>query len=75
LWTGKNLRELSDSLCGMGHQIGRALVGELPHKRAYRLQSDRKTREGAVHPDREAPKSSPEELRVNGPATPESQER
>ena len=54
LWTCKSLRKLSQSLRDMGHKIGRTLVGELLHKLDYSLQSNRKTREGSVHPDRDA---------------------
>jgi hypothetical protein len=38
----------------MGHKIGRTLVGELLHKLDYRLQANRKTREGSNNPDRDA---------------------
>ena len=54
LWTCKSLRKLSQSLRDMGHKIGRTLVGELLHKLDYSLQSNRKTREGSVHHDRDA---------------------
>ena len=54
LWTCKSLRKLSQSLRDMGHTIGRTLVGELLHKLNYRLQANRKTREGSHHPDRDA---------------------
>ena len=54
LWTCKSLRKLSQSLRDMGHKIGRTLVGELLDKLDYSLQSNRKTREGSVHPDRDA---------------------
>ena len=54
LWTCKSLRKLSQSLRDMGHRIGRTLVGELLHKLDYRLQANRKTREGSSHPDRDA---------------------
>ena len=54
LWTCKSLRKLSHALCDMGHQVGRTLVGELLHKLGYRLQANRKTREGTSHPDRDA---------------------
>ncbi len=53
LWTCKSLSKLAGALCDMGHQIGRSLVGELLHKLGYRLQANRKTREGANHPDRD----------------------
>ena len=54
LWTCKSLRKLSQSLRDMGHRIGRTLVGELLHKLDYRLQANRKTREGSHNPDRDA---------------------
>ena len=54
LWTCKSLRKLSQSLRDMGHRIGRTLVGELLHKLDYRLQANRKTREGSHNPDRNA---------------------
>jgi hypothetical protein len=54
LWTCKSLRKLSQSLRDMGRTIGRTLVAELLHKLDYRLQANRKTREGSQHPDRDA---------------------
>lgn len=53
LWTCKSLRKLSQSLREMGHKIGRTVVGELLYQLDYRLQANRKTREGASHPDRD----------------------
>jgi hypothetical protein len=54
LWTCKSLRKLSQGLREMGHKIGRTVVGELLYKLDYSLQSNRKTREGSNHPDRDA---------------------
>ena len=54
LWTCKSLRKLAGGLCDMGHRIGRTVVGELLHELGYRLQANRKTREGGQHPDRDA---------------------
>lgn len=54
LWTSKSLRKLSQSLRDMGHTIGRTLVGELLHRLDYRLQANRKTREGSHNPDSDA---------------------
>jgi DDE family transposase len=54
LWTSKSLSKLAEALCAMGHRIGRTLVGELLHQLGYSLQANRKTREGASHPDRDA---------------------
>ena len=53
-WTAKSLRKLSQGLGDLGHTIGRTLVGELLHELGYRLQFNRKTREGSSHPDRDA---------------------
>jgi len=53
-WTSKSLRKLSQSLRDMGQQIGHTVVGELLHQFGYSLQANRKTREGANHPDRDA---------------------
>jgi hypothetical protein len=53
LWTCKSLRKLSQGLRDMGHKIGRTVVGELLYRLDYRLQANRKTREGASHPDRD----------------------
>jgi transposase len=53
-WTSKSLRKLSQSLRDMGHQISHTVVGELLHQLGYSLQANRKTREGANHPDRDA---------------------
>jgi hypothetical protein len=54
LWTCRSVRQLSRSLCAMGHTIGRSLVGELLHELGFSLQANRKTLEGASHPDRDA---------------------
>jgi DNA-binding transcriptional ArsR family regulator len=54
LWTSKSLRKLAEGLRGAGHTIGHNLVGDLLRKLGYSLQANRKTREGASHPDRDA---------------------
>ena len=54
LWTSKSLRKLAEGLRGIGHVIGHNLVGDLLRKLGYSLQANRKTREGANHPDRDA---------------------
>jgi hypothetical protein len=54
LWTSKSVRKLSEGLRGMGHRIGRTLVGKLLHQLDYSLQANRKTREGSTHVDRDA---------------------
>jgi hypothetical protein len=54
LWTCKSVRKLSAGLAAMGHKVGRTVVGKLLTQLHYSLQSNRKTREGASHPDRNA---------------------
>jgi hypothetical protein len=53
-WTCKSTRRLSEELCKRGHQVGRTTVHELLEHLGYSLQSNRKTREGGSHPDRDA---------------------
>jgi len=45
---------LAAELRGQGYQIGRQKVAELLHELGYSLQANRKTKEGAAHPDRNA---------------------
>jgi transposase len=54
LWTAKSLRNLAAGLRELGHQISYSVVGELLRSLGYSLQANRKTREGASHPDRDA---------------------
>ncbi|MBI2833789.1 MAG: ISAzo13 family transposase [Acidobacteria bacterium] len=53
-WTCKSVRQLARELTRMGHQTSHRMVAELLHGLDYRLQANRKTREGASHPDRNA---------------------
>jgi hypothetical protein len=53
-WTCKSVRTLADELRRQGHQASHRLVAELLHDLGYRLQANRKTREGGDHPDRNA---------------------
>jgi transposase len=53
-WTAKSLRKLAAELGSLGHRISRSVVGELLHGLGYSLQANRKTQEGAHHPDRDA---------------------
>jgi transposase len=52
LWTAKSLRNLAAALRERGHQIGHNVVADLLRGMGYSLQANRKTREGASHPDR-----------------------
>jgi transposase len=53
LWTCKSTRQLSDALSHIGFSIGRQKVSELLAELGYSLQSNRKTKEGSSHPDRD----------------------
>jgi len=54
LWTTKSLRNIVSKLKEMGHSIGVTALRKLLKKQGYSLQSNRKTRDGADHPDRDA---------------------
>jgi transposase len=53
-WTSKSIRHLARELKRMGHQTSHRMVAELLHDLGYSLQANRKTLEGASHPDRDA---------------------
>src|SRR5882724_1269114 len=53
-WTCKSTRRLADELMRQGHRVGPDTVATLLHKAGYSLQANRKTREGLLHPDRDA---------------------
>jgi hypothetical protein len=54
LWASKSLRHLAEGLRAQGHKIGHNTVATLLRGLGYRLQANRKTLEGASHPDRDA---------------------
>jgi hypothetical protein len=53
-WTCKSLRRLAEELTDQHHPISPNSVASLLHEAGYSLQANRKTREGASHPDRNA---------------------
>jgi len=53
-WTCKSTRNLAEELQRQGHAISYRTVAALLHELNYSLQANRKTREGAEHPDRDA---------------------
>jgi transposase len=53
-WTCKSTRQLARELTRQGYAVSHRLVADLLHELGYSLQSNRKTREGATHPDRNA---------------------
>jgi transposase len=53
-WTCKSTRRLASELTAQGHRVGPTTVRHLLKAAGYSLQANRKTREGASHPDRDA---------------------
>lgn len=53
-WTSKSVRKLATELQAKGHAASHQLVADLLSGLNYSLQANRKTREGAPHPDRDA---------------------
>ena len=53
-WTCKSTYNLAAELRRQGFQIGPSTVARELKERGFRLQANRKTREGASHPDRDA---------------------
>ena len=53
-WTCKSTTRLADELTAQGHAVSASTVGRLLRAGGYSLQSNRKTQEGADHPDRNA---------------------
>jgi hypothetical protein len=53
-WTCKSTRRLADELAQQRHPVGARTVAMLLHEAGYSLQANRKTHEGASHPDRNA---------------------
>jgi hypothetical protein len=53
-WVCKSTRNLAAQLTGQKHPVCHVKVAQLLHDQGYSLQSNRKTEEGADHPDRDA---------------------
>jgi hypothetical protein len=53
-WTLKSTRQLAEELTTQGYEVSHTLVAGLLHDLEYSLQANRKTLEGASHPDRNA---------------------
>jgi len=54
LWTSKSLRHLEQSLNSLGHSVCPHVISDCLRELGYSLQSNRKTREGSEHVDRDA---------------------
>jgi hypothetical protein len=52
-WTSKSLRNSAEELKNMGHNVTHSRVADMLHMLGYSLQANRKTIEGASHPDRD----------------------
>ena len=53
-WTCKSTTKLTKELQAQGHQVSQRTVWTFLDELGYSMQSNRKTREGAEHPDRDA---------------------
>jgi transposase len=53
-WTCRSVRNLEAELKSRGHSVSHQVVADLLHELEYSLQANRKTSEGASHPDRNA---------------------
>ena len=53
-WTCRSVRNLEAELNNRGHSVSHQVVADLLHELEYSLQANRKTSEGASHPDRNA---------------------
>src|SRR5829696_8103200 len=69
-WTCKSLRHLAAALNRCGHRVSHTVVGALLKAEKFSLQANRKTREGGLHPDRDA--QSPISTRASPPRWPRS---
>lgn len=54
LWVSKSIRHLADALGEQGHPVSAETVRRLLKRLDFSLQANRKTKEGAQHPDRNA---------------------
>jgi transposase len=53
-WTAKSLSKLASELQAQGHRVSPNVVSKLLRQLGFSLQANRKTLEGADHPDRDA---------------------
>ena len=54
LWVSKSTRHLAEALRGLGHAVSHETVRQVLRTLGFTLQTNRKTKEGAQHPDRNA---------------------
>lgn len=53
-YTTKSTRKLMEELAHLGHKVSYPTIATLLRKNNYSLQANKKTREGTIHPDRNA---------------------
>jgi hypothetical protein len=53
-WTCRSTRQLADALAAQGYRVSHQTVATLLDGLGYSLQGNQKTREGSLHPDRDA---------------------
>jgi hypothetical protein len=53
-WVSRSLRNIAKALTALGFRASQKMAVNLPRERRYSCQANRKTREGANHPDRYA---------------------
>ena len=53
-WTCKSVRQLTAELKRMKHLVSHQVIANLLHELGFSLQGNRKTKEGSIHPDRNA---------------------
>jgi hypothetical protein len=53
-WTCRSTRQLADALAAQGYRVSHQTVASLLDGLGYSLQGNQKTKEGSVHPDRDA---------------------
>ena len=54
IWTSKSLRKISKALQNIGYEVSHEIVRKCLMELNYSLQSNKKTKEGGNHPDRDA---------------------
>jgi transposase len=54
LWTSKSVRKIKELLEEQGYRISHELIRQILQESGYSLQTNRKTKEGGEHPDRDA---------------------
>jgi transposase len=52
-WTCKSVRNIADLITKAGHAVSYQTIASILHSLKYSLQANRKTKEGADHPDRD----------------------